>query len=83
MIYRPFKSVGNQHKLSNLQPAINYTRRSTAGSVLGKCKDRNYSYPCSLATGEGFFIFTVITVVKPHDFEDYFKIILITQTSCR
>jgi len=43
MIYQPFKSVSKQHKLSNLQPAVNYARRSTAGSVLGKCKDHNYS----------------------------------------
>lgn len=77
MIYRPFKSVSNQHKPSNLQPVINYTRRSTAGSVLGKCRDHNYSYPCSLATGEGFFILALIILIKPCDFEDYFKIILI------
>lgn len=31
VIYQPFKSISNQHKLSYLQPAINYTMRSTAG----------------------------------------------------
>lgn len=41
MIFWSFKSVSNQHKLSNLQPAINYIQRSIAVSVLGKCKDHN------------------------------------------